>query len=210
MGTTYGQRSRVAAGKKTHLLRQFILKTDRFTKTGPGQTQGKYSKKRRGFAYSVPSPRTFIIHEYDDLEKIYAYRSGDWKISWGGIAKGQEFGYIPDIDYKKAACTALLPATGVTSDASVELQPWGQVADADIEDSDTGRQPEVTKTPFLVAIFLMQNNNLPRQARDKHQSSPQTNGHFRTGGRWTGAAVPRTRLLQDGGRPVPLQRRKKT
>ena len=108
----------------------------------------------------MPSPRTFIIHEYDDLEKIYAYRSGDWKISWGGIAKGQEFGYIPDIDYKKAACTALLPPTGVTSDASVEqqlqlqLQPWGQVDDEDIEDSeDTGRQLEVRETPFLVATF---------------------------------------------------------
>lgn len=80
----------------------------------------------------MPSPRTFIIHEYDIKASIYAYRSGDWKISWGGIAKGAEYGYIADRDYPHARCTALLPPTGATSDDGLaskthlqHLVPWG-------------------------------------------------------------------------------------
>ena len=73
-------------------------------------------------------------------------QQGDWKLSWGAIAKGPEYGYIPDIDYPHSACTALLPPTGDTnhkkSNSSSEVLSeelrWAQVADLDV----VNRRPE--------------------------------------------------------------------
>jgi hypothetical protein len=34
-----------------------------------------------GASPPAKSPRTFIVHEHDDKQHVYAYRSGDWKVS---------------------------------------------------------------------------------------------------------------------------------
>eukprot|EP01052_Picozoa_sp_SAG31_P012700 SAG31_NODE_748_length_12390_cov_6.306484_4_plen_147_part_00 len=81
----------------------------------------------------MPSPRTFIVHEYDKLEGIYAFRSGDWKLSWGKVGESR---YIPDVDYPHARCTALLPphpASAETAGAEeAHLLPWRHPEDRDL------------------------------------------------------------------------------
>ena len=33
----------------------------------------------------VVSPRTMIVHEFDEYQGIFAIRSGKWKLIWGNI-----------------------------------------------------------------------------------------------------------------------------
>jgi arylsulfatase A-like enzyme len=49
--------------------------------TGPVPPDGHDVWPALASGGSIPSPRTSIIHEYDDDSNIYAYRSGDWKVS---------------------------------------------------------------------------------------------------------------------------------
>ena len=98
----------------------------------------------------MPSPRTFIIHEYDVKSSLYAYRSGDWKISWGAIAKGPGYGYIADVDYPHARCTALLPpTTGAATEDSraseaqqLHLPPWGWQSTPDLKNMTGGQEED--------------------------------------------------------------------
>ena len=65
---------------------------------------------------------------YDHISNVTAFRSGDWKLSWGkNIAKACEFGYIPDLDYAKARCQVLLPPTGEAAEAAVAISPAGRL-----------------------------------------------------------------------------------
>lgn len=78
-------------------------------------------------------------------------QQGDWKLSWGAIAKGKEYGYIPDVDYPHSACTALLPPAGdrnhkkrnSSSGVVSEELPWGQVGDDDLDVVDTWSKTEM-------------------------------------------------------------------
>ena len=53
----------------------------------------------------LPSPRTMIVHEFDQQQKIYAIRDGDWKLIWGKIG---DTTWIPDVS-QFGKCSTLLP-----------------------------------------------------------------------------------------------------
>ena len=64
---------------------------------------------------AVASPRTMIVHEYDDVQGIYAVRSGAYKLMWGNVGVDK---WIPDVSYTGGGdppCTALLPPTNETA-----------------------------------------------------------------------------------------------
>merc|ERR1719253_885482 len=44
----------------------------------------------------APGPRTSIVHEYDEITGVYAYRSGPWKLMWGKIGKNGNGDWIED------------------------------------------------------------------------------------------------------------------
>jgi len=52
------------------------------------------------------SPRTSVVHEYDEISNVFAFRSGKYKISWGETGVSD---WIPDIDYRQSTCGPLLP-----------------------------------------------------------------------------------------------------
>jgi hypothetical protein len=87
----------------------------------------------------VKSPRTFIVHEHDDKQGVYAYRSGDWKLIWGKVGTSD---WIADISYG-SGCTKLLPGPNASHhqhQASVELA----YKSAPLETASTG--PELMRT----------------------------------------------------------------
>eukprot|EP00937_MAST-01D_sp_MAST-1D-sp2_P005476 g5476.t1 len=57
------------------------------------------------------SPRTSIVHEHDDEQGIYAYRSGPWKLIWGKVGTSD---WIEDKSYDKG-CTSLLPPVNASA-----------------------------------------------------------------------------------------------
>ena len=94
----------------------------------------------QGAALSPPtaSPRASIVHEYDEVQGIYAYRSGPWKLIWGKIGTSD---WIEDISYD-SSCSALLPPNGSNSaefdygaavDASVETERLALAGDGSLE-----------------------------------------------------------------------------
>lgn len=58
-----------------------------------------------GSTPQAPSPRTMIVHDYDDKQGVYAFRSGEWKVIWGKVGVSD---WIEDVSYP-SGCTALLP-----------------------------------------------------------------------------------------------------
>ena len=70
---------------------------------------------------AVASPRTMIVHEYDDKQGIYAIRSGDWKLIWGKVGTDE---WIADVDYGSGCSTLLPPVNGsVTQQPATQHRP---------------------------------------------------------------------------------------
>ena len=65
------------------------------------------------------SPRNSIVHEFDETQKIFAIRSGQWKLIWGKVGVSD---WIQDVSYD-TGCTPLLPpqALGFESDSQSAL-----------------------------------------------------------------------------------------
>lgn len=52
------------------------------------------------------SPRTMIVHEYDDVKHIFAIREGHYKLVWGNVGVSD---WIADVDYAGHQCGVLQP-----------------------------------------------------------------------------------------------------
>ena len=72
-------------------------------KTGPVPADGY--NVWNAIATGAPSPRQYIVHEYDNVRGIYAFRNGSYKVTWGDVGDDK---WIPDIDYETADCKPLL------------------------------------------------------------------------------------------------------
>ena len=62
-------------------------------------------------ANNATSPRHSIVHELDHISRIYAYRSGRYKLSWGNLCHSHHDNCVAaqDLDYKGHGCVTLAP-----------------------------------------------------------------------------------------------------
>ena len=64
---------------------------------------------------TAASPRTMIVHEYDQVQGIFAIRVGDYKLVWGKVGVAD---WIEDVSYENQSCALLPPARGVSGSGS--------------------------------------------------------------------------------------------